>query len=160
MRKLLILILSIFIISCKSDTKEKESLEELFPSASENTSTSSAAPEHSPEVEESINRGAKIYNNFCATCHLGSGQGIANAFPPLNNSDWLKDKRKASISAVKHGLKGPIEVNGEEYNSVMTDLGLTDQEIADVMNYIFTAWDNNIEPSVTLEEVAEIKEQT
>ena len=46
-----------------------------------------------------------------------------------------------------------IKVNGENYDSVMTDLGLTDQEVADVMNYIFTAWDNNIGPAVTVEEV-------
>ena len=51
------------------------------------------------------------------------------------------------------GLNGPIKVNGENYDSVMTDLGLTDQEVADVMNYIFTAWDNNIGPAVTVEEV-------
>lgn len=156
MRSVLILFLGLVLISCKSETKEKRSLKDQFPSASENTSSPDAAAEHSPEMAESIRRGAKIYNNFCATCHLGSGQGIANAFPPLKDSDWLKEKRKASISAVKNGLKGPIEVNGEEYNSVMTDLGLTDQEVADVMNYIFTAWGNDIEPLVTVEEVEEL----
>lgn len=155
MRQLSVLFLLLFIISCKSETKEKESLKDHFPS-SEESITPSATEEYSPEVSESISRGATIYNNFCATCHLGSGQGIPNAFPPLNNSDWLKEKREASISAVKNGLTGPIEVNGEEYNSVMTDLGLTDQEVADVMNYIFTAWDNNIEPPVTVEEVAKL----
>ena len=153
MRKPLILLLGLALGSCKSETQDTESMMDLFPSASEQTSTSSPTGEHPPEVAESISRGAGIYNNFCATCHLASGQGIANAFPPLNNSDWLQEKRKESIAAVKNGLKGPIEVNGEDYNSVMTDLGLTDQEVADVMNYIFTAWDNNIEPAVTLEEV-------
>ena len=156
MRKPLILLLSLALGSCKSETKDKESLKDLFPSASEQTSTSSPTAEHPPEVAESISRGAGIYNNFCATCHLGSGKGIPNAFPPLNNSSWLKEKREASISAVKNGLTGPIEVNGKEYNSVMTDLGLTDQEVADVMNYIFTSWDNYIEPPVTVEEVAEL----
>lgn len=152
MRKVIFLICCLAVFGCKSETKENKRLNDYFPAASEEN-TISGTPTRPPEVAESISRGAKIYNNFCASCHLGSGQGIANAFPPLNRSDWLTDKREASISAVKNGLKGPILVNGTEYNSVMTDLGLTDQEVADVMNYIFTAWDNNIEPPVTLEEV-------
>lgn len=154
MRKTLCLILALVLISCKSETKEKGA-RDYTPTTSEKEVTSSKTL--SPEMEESRKRGAKIYNNFCATCHLAGGQGIANAFPPLNNSDWLKEKRTESIAAVKNGLAGPIEVNGEEYDSVMTDLGLTDQEVADVMNYIFNAWDNSIGPPVSLEEVQKLK---
>ena len=146
MRKTLILLTAFILFACKSETRDKGS--------EDYSARPSEKKVQSPEIKQSIDRGARIYNNFCATCHLASGEGIANAFPPLNNSDWLKEKRKKSIAAVKNGLNGPIEVNGEEYNSVMTDLGLTDEEVADVMNYIFTAWDNNIEPPVTVEEVA------
>lgn len=149
MRKTLILLTACFIIACKSETKEKGSKDY-------SARPSEKKVEQSPEVQESIARGASIYNNFCATCHLASGEGIANAFPPLNNSDWLREKRKESIAAVKNGLNGPIVVNGQEYNSVMTDLGLTDEEVADVMNYIFTAWDNNIASPVTVKEVSEL----
>lgn len=138
MRKVLLILTGFLLMACKADGYKEQPAEEM---------------EITPEVKESIARGASLYNNFCATCHMASGQGIANAFPPLNNSDWLQKKRKESISAVKHGLNGPIKVNGENYDSVMTDLGLTDQEVADVMNYIFTAWDNNIGPAVTVEEV-------
>ncbi|HSI70276.1 MAG TPA: hypothetical protein VK941_08600, partial [Gillisia sp.] len=77
--------------------------------------------------------------------------------PPLDASDWLTEKRTESIHAVKYGLRGPIEVNGEKYNSVMVDLGLTDKEVADVMNYINNSWSNNIDEVVTEEEVAAIK---
>ena len=138
MRKVLLILTGFLLMACKADGYKEQPAEEM---------------EITPEVKESIARGASLYNNFCATCHMASGQGIANAFPPLNNSDWLQKKRKESISAVKHGLNGPTKVNGENYDSVMTDLGLTDQEVADVMNYIFTAWDNNIGPQVTVEEV-------
>ena len=148
MRKGILLFSAILLIACKSENKENKSEDYSLQPAQKQKA--------SPEVQESIDRGAALYNNFCATCHLASGQGIANAFPPLNNSDWLKEKRRESIAAVKNGLSDPIEDNGEEYNSVMTDLGLTDQEVTDVMNYIFTAWDNNIEPPVTLEEVSQL----
>ncbi|HER40215.1 MAG TPA: cytochrome c, partial [Salinimicrobium catena] len=69
--------------------------------------------EMSEELKQSISRGAALYNNFCASCHLSNGEGIAGVFPPLKGSDWLTEKRKQSIRAVKYGLNGPIEVNGE-----------------------------------------------
>ncbi len=113
--------------------------------------------QHTPEMQESISRGAGIYNNFCASCHLSTGEGIKGVFPPLANSNWLTEKRKESIHAVKFGLKGPIEVNDEEYDNFMPALGLNDQEIADVMNYINNAWGNRVEKPVTKEEVAAIE---
>lgn len=109
------------------------------------------------QQSDSYKRGKEIYNDFCVTCHLANGKGIPGNFPPLDGSNWLTEKRKESISAVKHGLKGPITVNGEEYNSVMVDLGLTDREVADVMNYINNSWSNNVEEPVTEEEVAAIE---
>lgn len=150
MTKYLILFSLITIIGCKS--KEEEDQESLY----EPPSVSGTA--QNQEIAENISRGSAIYNNFCVTCHLSSGEGIPGVFPPLNGSDWLSEKRTAAIHAVKFGLQGPIEVNGKAYNSVMTDLGLTDQEIADVLNYVFQAWDNNIEKPVTLEEVQAVKE--
>ena len=113
--------------------------------------------QHSPELKESIDRGAKLYNNFCASCHLSSGEGIKGVFPPLKDSDWLTKKRKESIHAIKFGLRGPIKVNGETYDNFMPALGLSDKEIADVMNYINNAWGNHIEEPVTVEEVSSIK---
>ena len=151
MKRLCLLAIVFLVLGCKSDEKKD-------PKASYTTPPTEEESQLSPETAESVSRGATIYNNFCATCHLASGEGIANAFPPLNNSNWLTNKRKESIRAVKFGLRGPIEVNGEEYNSLMADLGLEDQEIVDVMNYIFTAWDNNITPPVSLEEVKTLEE--
>lgn len=140
-----ILLISLLVINfgCKNTSEEE--------------SSALTAQQHSPEMKESISRGAGIYNNFCASCHLSTGEGIKGVFPPLANSDWLTEKREASIHAVKFGLKGPIKVNGEEYDNLMPALGLNDQEIADVMNYINSAWGNRIEKPVTEEEVAAIE---
>ena len=76
----------------------------------------------------------------------------------MANSNWLKDKRAESIHAVKFGQKGEIEVNGKVYNGVMAPMGLSDQEVADVMNYVMNNWGNKQEKMVTEAEVAEIKE--
>ena len=38
-------------------------------------------------------------------------------------------------------LRGPITVNGENYNSIMVSQGLDDEEISDVVNYILNSWE-------------------
>ncbi|MFN7100510.1 MAG: c-type cytochrome [Flavobacterium sp.] len=103
------------------------------------------------------NPGKEIYADFCMQCHGASGKGDGTNFPPLDGSDWLKNKRSASIAAVKYGQSGPITVNGKKYNSNMPAMGLTDQEVADVMNYIMTSWSNKQTKVVTVKEVAAIK---
>ncbi len=110
------------------------------------------------ELTESIARGKEVYSDFCMQCHLPDGKGTAKIFPPLAGSDWLVNKRKESIHSIKYGLNGPIEVNGENYNSAMTSLGLEDEEIMDVMNYIMNSWGNTQKKMVTLEEVQSIKQ--
>ncbi len=107
--------------------------------------------------KESIKRGNEIYNDFCMTCHLPSGEGIVGAFPPLANSDYLMKKRTESIRSIKFGLNGEITVNGTKYNTFMAPLGLTDDEVADVMNYITNSWGNKNDKIITNEEVSNIK---
>ena len=149
------LIFKIFLVAalliCKTNKEEDREKGTYVLTGQEQALTSNI------QQSESYKRGKDVYNDFCVTCHLATGKGIPGAFPPLDGSDWLTKKRTESISAVKHGLKGPITVNGEEYNSVMVDLGLTDQEVADVMNYINNTWSNKIEKPVTEEEVAKVE---
>jgi hypothetical protein len=72
-----------------------------------------------------------------------------SVFPPLAQSDYLRDNQKASIKGIKNGMSGEIVVNGITYNSVMSPLGLTDKEVADVLNYINNSWGNNYGNFVT-----------
>ncbi len=106
------------------------------------------------KLQESIKRGNEIYGDFCITCHLEKGEGVKNTFPPLANSDYLLNNRTESIAGVKYGQRGEIVVNGITYNSVMMPMGLEDEEIADVMNYILNSWGNKSDKIVTPEEVA------
>ena len=89
------------------------------------------------------NKGKAIYNKTCVACHQANGQGIPNAFPPLAKSDYLNADVNRAIRAVIHGLNGPITVNGKKYNSAMTSQNLTDQEISDVLTYVYSSWGNN-----------------
>ncbi|GGF82989.1 c-type cytochrome [Wenyingzhuangia marina] len=110
-------------------------------------------------LKESIKRGAEIYSDFCVTCHQPNGEGVPKVYPPLSKSDFLKKNREKSIRAIKYGLSGLITVNGIKYNSNMSPMGLSDDEVADVMNYITNNWGNKNEKIVTEAEVAKIKKE-
>ena len=109
-------------------------------------------------LQQSIKDGEGVYAEFCMRCHLAQGEGVEGIYPPLANSNWLSEKRTESIKSVKYGLKGEIEVNGETYNNTMTSMGLTDREVADVMNYIMNTFGNENKDykQVSLREVSSL----
>ncbi len=114
-------------------------------------------PEKNQSFKESIERGVVIYEDFCSTCHQYDGKGLPGENPPLANSDYLVNNREDSIKTIKFGKKGEIIVNGITYNGMMETLGLTHEEIADVMNYITNTWGNLNDKLITVEEVSKIK---
>tara|TARA_A100001011_G_C14232259_1_gene809389 strand:- start:429 stop:824 length:396 start_codon:yes stop_codon:yes gene_type:complete len=107
-------------------------------------------------LKESLLDGKEIYNDFCAQCHLEDGKGVKGIYPPLAKSDFLVNVNR-TISSIKYGLKGPITVNGEKYNSIMISQGLDDEEISDVVNYILNSWGNSTDKLITEEIVASIE---
>jgi len=109
-------------------------------------------------AEQNLQQARKeIYNDFCIQCHGANGKGDGKNFPPLDGSDWLTKKRTQSIHAVKFGQSGAIVVNKIKFNNVMPAMGLSNEEVADVMNYIMNSWGNKQSKKVTTEEVENIK---
>lgn len=125
----------------------------------EETTFTKASSIAKKEIDASFQRGKAVYTNVCAQCHMGNGEGVAKAFPPLAKSDWLSDKVVESIRSIKYGLKGEITVNGVKYRGIMSPLGLSDKQIADVMNYTSNSWGNTTENFYTAKEVSEVKEK-
>lgn len=94
-------------------------------------------------MAEKMEFGKNIYMQTCFACHQGEGQGIANAFPPLAKSDYLNADVNRAIDIVLYGLSGEITVNGNKYNSVMTAQSLSDEEVANVLTYVYNSWGNS-----------------
>lgn len=92
---------------------------------------------------EKIEAGKKLYMQACFACHQANGEGIANAFPPLAQADYLNADENRAIDALIHGLSGEITVNGKKYNSIMPSQQLTDDEVASVLTYVYNSWGNN-----------------
>lgn len=108
-------------------------------------------------LEQNQNQaGKEIYTDFCIQCHTANGKGDGVKIPPLAGSDWLTKKRKQSIHAVKFGQNGEIVVNKKKFNNTMPPMGFSNQEVADVMNYVMNSWGNKQKKKVTVKEVEEI----
>ncbi|WP_286969451.1 copper-containing nitrite reductase [Flavobacterium sp. UBA4854] len=94
-------------------------------------------------VEEKVKIGKEIFGTTCFACHQSEGQGIPSTFPPLAKSDYLNADSKRAIKTILHGLTGEVTVNGKKYNNVMPAQNLSDDEIANVLTYIYSSWGNN-----------------
>ncbi len=93
-------------------------------------------------VAERIDLGRNIYTQSCFACHQANGEGVVGIFPPLATSDYLNANVDRSIDVVIQGLSGEITVNGEKYNNVMPAQHLTDEQVANVLTYIYSNWGN------------------
>jgi nitrite reductase (NO-forming) len=91
---------------------------------------------------ERIERGQRVFTSTCAACHQPSGLGVPGAFPPLAGSDFLNADKGRAIGVVMNGLSGEVTVNGKKFNSAMPMLGLSDEDIANVLTYVYSNWRN------------------
>lgn len=119
------------------------------------------------DTDELFARGKRVYEQIanCQACHQATGLGVPGQFPPLSGSEWvLAAGPNRIIRVVLHGLNGPIQVKGNEFNNAMTPFGgvLTDdRDIAAVLTYIRQnkAWGNSAS-GITVEQVKAIREAT
>lgn len=93
--------------------------------------------------QASIARGRTLYGQTCAACHQVDGQGLAGLAPPFDGSEWLEKPISELAKITVNGLSGPIKVKGVDWNMVMPGWPhLSDQEVADVLNYVLAQWSN------------------
>jgi mono/diheme cytochrome c family protein len=94
----------------------------------------------------------------CQGCHQPTGKGIAGVFPPLAGHVpeilAAKGGRQWIIQLLLNGMNGPISVKGAAYNGAMAGYaGLSDVQIAEVLNYISSSWGNKNPKPFTAAEV-------
>ena len=71
----------------------------------------------------------------------------------LNGTDWVTGDKERLVHLILNGMEGAIEVNGEIYDGVMPQHSfLNDDQIADVLTYIRTHFENKA-GSISAEEV-------
>jgi len=92
---------------------------------------------------QDVNKGKGVYAKTCIACHQATGAGVPGAFPPLAKSDYLNADVNRAIKQVIKGSTAPITVNGKKYTTAMPAQPLTDQQIADVLTYVYSSWGNS-----------------
>ena len=114
------------------------------------------------EITDNLNKGnngtgSQVYFSFCSSCHQINGQGDGNRFPPLTQSDWVNGDKTKLIEVVINGLQGSIIIQGKAYNNSMpAHKFLSDGEVAQVLTYIRSAFNNNTD-SITAGEVMKVR---
>lgn len=95
----------------------------------------------SPKFKQYYRQGEGLYAKHCSNCHQKDGTGLGRLYPPLNASDYMVNNFEDVICLIRMGKKGPIVVNGLEYNHPMPGIPtLSDLEVAEIATYIYNTW--------------------
>ena len=122
--------------------KQDDRIYQLEGAALQNIPQLTKAQPPAANKEERLARGKIVYTQICMACHQAEGQGIPRAFPPLAKSDFLNADPERAIGTVLHGLQGKVTVNGQVFESIMPQLGLNDEQVANVLTFVYNQWGN------------------
>ena len=141
----LLLVLALGACGSKSQKTEEQPAEQTTEAVE---TKSEIQPDHP---------GKKVYDSVCLACHMADGSGVPGMHPPLIETNFVNGDKEELIKITLEGLSGKIEVDGEEYNSIMPPHShLTNKQIADVLTYIRGSFGNNAS-EVSVEEVQEVR---
>jgi mono/diheme cytochrome c family protein len=100
--------------------------------------------------------GAEIYDHICSGCHMAGGRGAvgAGSYPKLAANKKLVSWEYAALT-VLNGRNG-MPPFGLPADQTMETRGahLSDAQIADVINYVRSHFDNHYKTDVTAKQVA------
>jgi mono/diheme cytochrome c family protein len=102
--------------------------------------------------------GKALFNSICAACHQPNGLGIPSQFPPLAKSDFLNSDKSRAIKVVLNGRQGEVVVNGSKFNNSMPSFPLGDDDIANVLTFVYNSF-GNAGHEVKAKEVAALRGQ-
>jgi mono/diheme cytochrome c family protein len=109
-----------------------------------------ASPDASPAQPDAraMRRGAAIYSDACASCHLEGGVGQPRFFPPLGRNAMLQQADPAGLEhlILAGGRIAPTLTRPSPLAMPSFAWKLTDQEAADVATYIRNSWGNQAAP--------------
>jgi mono/diheme cytochrome c family protein len=93
--------------------------------------------------KSTMERGKKIYTQYCISCHQADGGGVPNLNPPLEKTSWVLGSKTKLIRVLLKGMKTHEEIDGDEYTNTMAPYNfLTDLQISDVLTYVRNSFGN------------------
>jgi mono/diheme cytochrome c family protein len=118
---------------------------------------SPAAGATSPDAG-AMKRGAAVYSDACASCHLEGGKGQPRFFPPLPGDAVSQQANPGTLIhlILGGGRTAPTPTRPTPLTMPSFAWKLTDQEIADVSTYVRNSWGNSASP-VSAGDVAKMR---
>lgn len=113
-----------------------------------------------PKVAKAeMENGHQLYARYCATCHANNGEGAEYAVPALKDNLTVNaDNPLTLLRVVLEGGKTAVTQNHLPYSMPGYGWALSDQDAADVTNYIRGSFGNHAAP-VTPAQVKDAREQ-
>ena len=115
-------------------------------------------PSITPPPEADMKSGAALYAHACVACHEADGSSSPRVYPPLNGNALLQADDPASTLRII--LDGAQTLTTQRAPNTGSMPGYakqwTDQQVADVTNYIRNSW-GNAAPLVTADQVAKAR---
>jgi mono/diheme cytochrome c family protein len=107
-----------------------------------------------------MQRGAAIFSDACASCHLDEGRGQARNFPPLGRNAVVQQTNPAGILHITLAGTRTAPTLSRPTPFAMPSFAwkLSDQEVADVTTYIRNSWGNRA-PPVSAHDVARMRDK-
>jgi mono/diheme cytochrome c family protein len=117
-----------------------------------------AEPTVTPPSQQEMAAGAAIYAHACIACHEADGSGAPRIYPPLpGNTNLLSADPTSTLRIIldgAHSVTTPRAPNAGSMPAYAKQL--SDQQIADVTNYMRNSW-GNAAPLVTPAQVAKAR---
>jgi mono/diheme cytochrome c family protein len=101
--------------------------------------------------------GGETYLNHCASCHQLNGEGLKGSIPSLAGNGAVLAKGPEDVIRV---VLGGIEAQGSYGPMPAVGAAMTDQEIADVTNYVRQSWGNKAPANAGPGEVGTLRPKT
>ena len=99
-------------------------------------------------------RGAALYLQYCSGCHQAKGQGVPGQFPPLAGNPVVIAPDPANIFKVV--LEG-VPAQGRYKPMPAFAAQLSDQQIADLVNYLRSSWGNNVPANASAANIQKLR---
>jgi mono/diheme cytochrome c family protein len=99
-------------------------------------------------------RGAGTYLNYCASCHGIDGQGLRDVIPALNGNGSVTAKGPENVISV---VLGGLPAQGKYAPMPAIGAGMSNEEVAEVANYVRQTWANAAPPTAMPGTVAKLR---
>lgn len=124
-----------------------------------NTTTQRPAPTTTANfaTPDDGSRGAQLYQQMCAACHMPDGNGVSSMQPPLVGSTVVSGDPATLIRAILHGPAQVLPADRPKYANQMPPFAaaINDADLAETLTFVRRAFGKGASPITAAQVAAE-----